>query len=80
MLASASRRRRLLGLVGLMVCLAGIGGTARAGSAYASINPTMTARTIVLNGHDLSIDDVVAVARYGARVELSPDAVRRHLG
>jgi histidine ammonia-lyase len=60
-----------------MLCLVGTSGPAHAASAYAPINPTMVGETVVLNGHDLSIAEVVAVARYGAHVELSPDAERR---
>jgi histidine ammonia-lyase len=44
---------------------------------YALITPTMNDRTVTLNGHDLSIDQIIMVARYGAKVELSADA-RRH--
>ena len=35
---------------------------------YEPIRPTAQAqaRTIVLNGHDLTVDDVIAVARHGA--------------
>jgi histidine ammonia-lyase len=40
---------------------------------YQPINPTMIDRTIVLTGHDLSIDQLVQIARYGARVEISPE-------
>ncbi len=33
--------------------------------------------TVVLTGNDLTIEDIVAVARHGAKVELHPDAVER---
>ena len=33
--------------------------------------------TVVLTGHDLTLDDVVQVARRGERVELAPAAVSR---
>jgi histidine ammonia-lyase len=48
-----------------------------AASNYVPITPTMTDRTVTLNGHNLSIDQIVMVARYGAKVELSADA-RQH--
>jgi histidine ammonia-lyase len=48
-----------------------------AASIYAPITPTLNDRTVTLNGHDLTIDQIVMVARYGAKVELSADA-RRH--
>jgi histidine ammonia-lyase len=45
--------------------------------AYNPINPTDADKTITLTGHDLTIDQVVAVARYGAKVRLSPEARSR---
>jgi histidine ammonia-lyase len=62
------------------LALIGIGGAgprAIAASAYTPINPTMAARTVTLTGHDLTIEQIVAVARYGAKVELSPEARQR---
>jgi histidine ammonia-lyase len=50
---------------------------ADAGSAYVPITPTMSNRTITLTGHDLTIEDVVAAARYGAQVRYSPEAIQR---
>jgi histidine ammonia-lyase len=44
---------------------------------YRPINPTMSEKTVVLTGRDLSIDEVVQVARYGAKVALSPEARQR---
>jgi histidine ammonia-lyase len=44
---------------------------------YAPITPTMNDRTVTLNGHDLTIDQIIMVARHGAKVELSADA-RQH--
>ena len=37
----------------------------------------MSDRTVTLDGHSLSIDQIVMVARYGAKVELSAEA-RQH--
>jgi len=48
-----------------------------AGAEYTPITPTPSAQTVMLNGHDLTIDQIVMVARYGARVELSADARRQ---
>jgi histidine ammonia-lyase len=45
--------------------------------AYAAINPTAAGQTITLTGHDLTIEQIVAVARYGAKVQLSPEAQQR---
>jgi histidine ammonia-lyase len=37
----------------------------------------MANKTVVLSGHDLTIDQVVQVARYGAKVALTPEARQR---
>ena len=48
-----------------------------AGPAYHFINPSQAAQTVVLTGHDLTVEQVVAVARFGAKVALSPEARQR---
>ena len=45
--------------------------------AYAAINPTAADHTITLTGRDLTIEEIVEVARYGAKVQLSPEAQQR---
>jgi histidine ammonia-lyase len=45
--------------------------------AYAAINPTAADHTITLTGRDLTIEEIVQVARYGAKVQLSPEAQQR---
>jgi histidine ammonia-lyase len=45
--------------------------------AYAAINPTAADHTITLTGRDLTIEQIVEVARYGAKVQLSPEAQQR---
>jgi histidine ammonia-lyase len=45
--------------------------------AYAAINPTATDHTVTLTGRDLTIEEIVQVARYGAKVQLSPEAQQR---
>jgi histidine ammonia-lyase len=50
---------------------------ARAESGYRPINATMSDKTITLTGHDLTVEQVVDVARYGAKVQLSPEARQR---
>jgi histidine ammonia-lyase len=69
--ASASRfdLRALLGAA--VLCAAVPAGAA---PYYVPITPSMNDRTVTLNGHDLTIDQIVMVARYGAKVELSPEA------
>ena len=44
---------------------------------YRPIAPTLSEKTVVLTGRDLTIDQVVQVARYGAKVALSPEARQR---
>jgi histidine ammonia-lyase len=44
---------------------------------YHPITPSQETQTVVLTGHDLTIEQVVQVARFGAKVELSPEARQR---
>jgi len=44
---------------------------------YRPITPTLTDKTIVLTGRDLTLEQVVDVARYGAKVALTPEARQR---
>ena len=48
-----------------------------AAEAYMAIVPTMGDQTVTLNGHDLTIEQIVSVARYGAKVALGADARQR---
>ena len=64
--------RALLGAAAL--CAA---NAAWAAANYVPITPTMSDKTVILNGHDLTIDQIVMVARHGAKVELNADARRR---
>jgi histidine ammonia-lyase len=62
--------------------LSGLLGVAASASAsapppYHAITASMADQTVVLTGRDLSIDQVVQVARYGAKVALSAEARRR---
>jgi histidine ammonia-lyase len=45
--------------------------------AYTAINPTASEQTVTLTGHDLTIEQIVQVARYGAKVRVSPEAQQR---
>ncbi len=53
------------------------GSVAVAGTGYTPIEPRMSDHTVLLTGHDLTIEQIVMVARDGARVELSAEARRR---
>ncbi len=72
--ASPSRLvcRALVGAVAL--CAAFL---ARAAPNYMPITPSMSDRTVTLTGRDLTIEQIVMVARYGAKVDLSAQA-RQH--
>ena len=48
-----------------------------AAQTYSPCDTTMSAETITLDGHDLTIEQIVAVARHGAKVALSAEARRR---
>jgi len=69
-------QQRLSGLAAIVLTLV-CGATTRANPAYTPISPTMTDRTVTLTGATLTIDEIVAVARDGAKVALSADARKR---
>jgi len=50
---------------------------ALAAPAYHVITPTQANRTVTLTGRDLTIEQIVDIARYGAKVQLSPEARQR---
>jgi histidine ammonia-lyase len=58
-------------------CALLLAGTADAAAVYQAINPTEAGKTITLTGHDLTIDQVIDVARNGAKVQLSLEAKQR---
>ena len=60
--------------VALSLCGA---GSVFAGTGYRPISVTMSDRTVTLTGHDLSIDQIMMVARHGAKVALSDQARQR---
>ena len=61
----------------LMGCLAASAPAPAAAAAYEPITPTMSDKVITLTGRDMTIEQVVDVARYGAKVRLSPEAKQR---
>ena len=60
-----------------MLCLSCTAALAAAPSEYHAITPSESGKTVLLTGHDLSVDEVVQVARYGAQVSLSAEARQR---
>ena len=72
------RHYRRLALGTLITLGAGsVGLDAAAAQVYMPITPTMSDQTILLDGHGLTIEQIVKVARFGAKVELSADARQR---
>ncbi len=61
----------------LALVLFPLDGAAASLAPYRPIAPSLSDKTIVLTGKELTIDQVVQVARYGAKVELSPQARER---
>jgi histidine ammonia-lyase len=61
----------------LVALSSGSGVQAQIATGYTPISPAMADKTITLTGKDLTLDQVIAVARYGAKVQVSPEAVQR---
>ena len=70
------RSRLLCRSAAILTLLASATG-AMAASDYHPIKQDMADKTITLTGHDLTIEQVVAVARHGAKVALTPEARQR---
>ena len=50
---------------------------AMAAEPYRPSNATMARKTITLTGHDLTIEQVIDIARHGAKVAISEEAMQR---
>jgi len=68
--------RRALAVAALLA-LAWCGAAGAQPAGYVTIRPTLAGKTIVLTGDDLTPEQVVDVARYGAKVDVSPQARQR---
>jgi len=68
---------RHAGLVLLCALSAVMARIAPAATAYTPIVANMSDRTVTLTGRTLTIEEIVAVARHGAKVELGSEARRR---
>ena len=66
--------RRVGFLTVLAMGLFAVASAVRAAPEYHPIDMTLAGKTIMLSGQDLTVDQVVAVARHGAKVELTPQA------
>jgi histidine ammonia-lyase len=64
-------------LVLAALSLAALNAAAAPAVSYRPIAPSMSEKTIVLTGRDLTVDQVVQVARHGAKVALTPEARQR---
>jgi len=64
-------------LVALLLLAGGGSSGALAGQAYTPADTTMAGETITLDGRHLTIEQIIAVARHGAKVQLSADARQR---
>jgi len=71
-----SYMNKITGAFWLSVSLAAAAG-ATTPPPYHPITPTLADKTVVLTGHDLTLDQVVDVARHGAKVALTPEARQR---
>ncbi|HWG72272.1 MAG TPA: aromatic amino acid ammonia-lyase [Steroidobacteraceae bacterium] len=71
---SSASIRQVMAVLGLGAILA---VPAFAAADYHPITPDAEGGTVTLTGHDLSIEDVVRVARHGAKVRYSPEAIQR---
>jgi histidine ammonia-lyase len=72
------RSRKLTIATVLVACAIVLIGAASA-SAYTPITPIDANQTYTLNGHNLTVKKLVAIARYGAKVQLSQAARQRSL-
>jgi histidine ammonia-lyase len=61
----------------LALTLAALNAAAASPAPYRPIDADMSGKTIVLTGRDLTVDQVVQVARHGAKVALTPEARQR---
>jgi histidine ammonia-lyase len=59
------------------LCLAALTAAAAPVWTYRPITASMADKTVVLTGRDLTIEQVVQVARFGAKVSLTPEARQR---
>ena len=72
-------RRRVTFVTALAACAVALIVEAASASAYTPITPSDANQTYALNGHNLTVDKLVAIARYGAKVQLSQAARQRSL-
>src|SRR3984893_4885792 len=64
-------------IVGWAFCASLSAGSLAFATDYQPLTPTMSERMITLTGRDLTIDELVDIARFGAKVQLSAEARQR---
>ena len=74
---AAAAARVAVSWVGVSLLVSSGHAWAAVAPEYHPITPTLAANTILLTGHDLSIAELIEVARHGAKVALSPEARQR---
>ena len=73
-------RHRVRAMIGVVSVVAVVFGAHTAGAAaYNPIVPRDAGKTVNLDGKHLAIDQLVSIARYGAKVQLTPAARQRSL-
>jgi histidine ammonia-lyase len=70
-------RRRGHGVTGLLAAFAVAAFALPAAAQFKPINPTMAGQTVTLNGQNLTIEALVQIARGGAKVKITPEAMAR---
>jgi histidine ammonia-lyase len=77
--ASRARGRvaliRLGARIALVMAMTAAAGHAAGQTAFRAIDPTQADKTVTLTGHDLTFDQVAAIARTGEKVELPSDVL-----
>ena len=72
-------RQRLTLCAVVATCMIALGAQVASAAAYTPITPSDAGQTYTLNGRNLTVDKLVAIARYGAKVQLAPQARQRSL-
>ena len=75
--STLTRRLRVGFTAAMFVVVASLAFAGAANAEFIRINPTEADETIVLDGHSMTIEQLVDIARGGARVEVAPEALKR---
>ena len=76
-MSNSMTRTRALMIIGAAMSSWPGASPALAAADYQPVTATLSGKTITLSGRDLTIDEVVDVARFGAKVQLSAQAKQR---